>query len=361
MIGVRLLDRYVLRSWTTIFVLTALGFPLVSIVINATDNLEKFLGRGLTAREIFVSYIYSLPENIFLVMPAAVLFATVFTVGTLGRNSEITAAKASGQSFLRLCLPIFLAGVAASALAVVIGEQAPEATARELEMQRSRQTRPRFARYNFVYRADAGWVYTARALDIASQSLHGVVFERQGRSADYPELAIAADSATYGDSTGGWRLWHGVSRRIAGPLREVTLSFRSMRLRAFTQTPPDLLVEPKAPGEMRYAELGRFIDALKRSGNDASKLEVARALKLALPATCFIIALFGAPLAMTSPRAGPAVGVAISLVVTVTFLSMIQLSQAVGISGLIDPVAAVWLPNAIFLAAGIWLLARARS
>ncbi|MGH7703415.1 MAG: LptF/LptG family permease, partial [Gemmatimonadales bacterium] len=160
MIGVRLLDRYVLRSWTTIFGLTALGFPLVSIVINATDNLEKFLGRGLTAREIFVSYVYSLPENIFLVMPAAVLFATVFTVGTLGRNSEITAAKASGQSFLRLCLPIFLAGIATSGLAVVIGEHAPEATARELEMQKSRQTRPRFARYNFVYRADAGWVYT---------------------------------------------------------------------------------------------------------------------------------------------------------------------------------------------------------
>ncbi|MGH7703118.1 MAG: LptF/LptG family permease, partial [Gemmatimonadales bacterium] len=204
-------------------------------------------------------------------------------------------------------------------------------------------------------------VYTARALDIASQSLHGVVFERQGRSADYPELAIAADSATYGDSAGGWRLWHGVSRRIAGPLREVTLSFRTMRLRAFTQTPPDLLVEPKAPGEMRYAELGRFIDALKRSGNDASKLEVERALKLALPATCFIIALFGAPLAITSPRAGPALGVAISLGVTVTFLSMIQLSKAVGISGVIDPVAAAWLPNVIFLGAGIWLLARARS
>ena len=74
-----------------------------------------------------------------------------------------------------------------------------------------------------------------------------------------------------------------------------------MRLRALTQSPADLLAEPKAPDEMRYAELGRYIDALKRSGNDANKLIVEQALKLALPATCLIIALFGAPLAVPGP------------------------------------------------------------
>src|SRR6267142_5303648 len=113
-------------------------------------------------------------------------------------------------------------------------------------------------------------------------------------------------------------------------------SFRSMRLRALTQTPADLLAEPKAPDEMRYRELGRYIDALLRSGNDANKLIVERALKLALPATCFIIALFGAPLAVTSPRAGAAIGIAISLGTTVVFLLITQIMKAVGAGGLID-------------------------
>ncbi len=74
-----------------------------------------------------------------------------------------------------------------------------------------------------------------------------------------------------------------------------------MRLKALSQSPADLLAEPKAPDEMRYAELGRYIDALRRSGNDANKLIVEQALKLALPATCLIIALFGAPLAVHGP------------------------------------------------------------
>jgi lipopolysaccharide export system permease protein len=358
---IRILDRYILRSWITIFGLTALGFPLVSVIINATDNLEKLLDRGLTGREIVISYVYAVPEHMSQVMPAAVLFATVFTIGALGRNSEITAAKAGGQSFLRLCFPIFIAAVFAFGLAVVVGEVAPGATIRSLELQKSRAARPTTARYNFVYRADAGWVYTVRSLDVATRSLRQMVFERQGLSADYPGLSVAADSATYSDTTRRWTLWDGMTQRVAGPGRLTTFHFRSMRLRALSQSPADLLVEPKAPDEMRYAELARYIDALKRSGNDASKLEVDWALKIALPATCLVIALFGAPLAITSPRAGTAFGIAISLGTTVMFLSLIQLSKAIGVTGIVNPIAAAWFPNVLFLAAALWLLWRART
>ena len=134
----RLLDRYVLRSWVMIFGLTAIGFPVVSIMINMTDNLERLLDRGLKLPEIVESYMYALPENIFLVMPAAVLFATVFTIGNLGRHSELTAAKAGGWSFHRLALPIYLAALGAAGLSFVVGELAPEATSKQLELQKAK-------------------------------------------------------------------------------------------------------------------------------------------------------------------------------------------------------------------------------
>jgi lipopolysaccharide export system permease protein len=148
---------------------------------------------------------------------------------------------------------------------------------------------------------------------------------------------------------------------VADANRQATFSFRTMRLKALSQSPADLLAEPKAPDEMRYAELGRYIDGLKRSGNDANKLIVEQALKLALPATCLIIALFGAPLAVQAPRAGAAVGVAISLGTTVLFLLITQIMKAVGAGGLVDPMLAAWLPNMVFLLAGLVLLARVRT
>ena len=357
----RILDRYVVRSWVVIFVLTAIGFPVVSIMINMTDNLERLLDRGLKLPEILVSYIYALPENVFLVMPAAVLFATVFTVGNLGRHSELTAAKAGGQSFFRLTLPLYLAATLAAGLAYVVGELAPESTSRQLELQKTRIARPRTARYNFVFRADQGWVYTIRALDVQNRILRQLVFERQGKGPDYPGLAVSADSATFDDTLRTWRLWSGTSRRIGGPGGQLAMHFRAARLKALSQEPVDLLAEPKAPEEMRYAELSRYIEALQRSGNDTSKIEVDRALKIALPATCLVIALFGAPLAVTSPRQGAAIGIAISLGTTVVFLSLIQLSKAVGVTGIVNPVAAAWAPNVLFFGAAVWLMARVRT
>ena len=355
------LDRYVLSSWVRIFILTALGFPIVSILINLTDTLNRLLDRGLTMREIAWSYVYSVPENMFLVMPAAVLFATVFTVGAMGRHSELTAAKAGGQSFHRLMLPIFVAAAFASVLAFVVGELAPGATARQLELQKAKAARPTRARYNFVYRGDVGWVYTIRSLDVANRQLKQLMFERQGTGKDYPNLVITADSASWDDSIRGWRVKNGASRVISSPDQQAMFSFKSMRLKALTQSPADLLAEAKAPDEMRYAELGQYVEALRRSGNDANKLIVERALKVAIPVTCFIIALFGAPLAVTNPRAGAAVGIAISLGTTVIFLLLTQIMKAVGAGGVVNPEVAAWIPNIVFLIAAVGLLARVRT
>src|SRR5688500_5543879 len=143
----RTLDRYVLRCWIRIFVITALGFSLVSIVINLIDFLDKWPSRGLTAGDIALICFSSIPKDVALVMPTAVLFATVFTVGTLSRNSELTAAKAGGQSFYRLMAPIFLAAAGASVLAVVVGELAPGSTARMNAIQNPDKDRSQVARY----------------------------------------------------------------------------------------------------------------------------------------------------------------------------------------------------------------------
>ena len=188
-----------------------------------------------------------------------------------------------------------------------------------------------------------------------------LILERPGDGVRYPGLIVTADSASYDGGRRRWRLRDGTSRVVVGPNQQASFAFKTMQLKALTQAPVDLLAESKAPDEMRYAELGRYIDGLKRSGNDANKLIVEQALKVALPATCFIIALFGAPLAVQAPRAGAAIGVAISLGTTVIFLLITQIMKAVGAGGIIDPTVAAWLPNAVFLLAGLLLLARVRT
>lgn len=357
-----LLDRYVLRTWIRLFIITALGFPIVAVLTEAVQGLTTLLNRGLSMRQIAVSYVFALPAWTSIVMPAAVLVATIFTVGGMARHSEITAAKAGGASFHRLVLPLFVASIVAAGLAVVVGELAVTSTARMARLQNDPKAQSMAGRFNFVYRADEGWVYAIRSLDIESQTLREIVFEREGTGPDYPTLVIRADSATWSDSTGAWRLWNGESRVLTGNLEgQETFAFTSMGLAAMTQGPEDLLAKDRAPSAMRYAELGRYVEAMDRAGNVTGQLEVQRAQRIALPAACIVIALFGAPLAMAAPRSGSAFGIGVSLAATVVYLLLAQIAMAMGDSGLLHPVVLAWLPNAIFLLAALALLDRVRT
>ena len=84
------------------------------------------------------------------------------------------------MSFHRLVAPIFVAAVLATGLAFVVGELAPGATARQLEIQKAKQARPTRSRYNFVYRGDAGWVYTVRSLDVGDPAAQAAAARAAG-------------------------------------------------------------------------------------------------------------------------------------------------------------------------------------
>ncbi len=356
-----ILDRYVLWEWLKIFVLTEIGFPVIVTAFELTDSLDEHMSRGIEPAAIALGYLYSFPEKIFLVMPAGVLFATVFTIGLLNRHSELTACKAAGRSFYRTIAPIFIAAILVAGAAFALSEWSPAATRRQLELLGERQVRSTTSRYNFVYRADQGWVYTVWALDITQNTMRHSVLEREGTGIEYPTLVIQSPRAAYDSTPARWTLENGQFRIIRDLGDQLTFGFDSLVQRSLVESPSQLLIEPKEPKEMRFAELGRYIDDLERSGGDGRKLRVRQALKIAIPFTCIVIAFFGAPLALTSPRGSGALGVGLSLITTVVFLMFIQLSEAIGAGGLMPPTAAAWLPNITFGAAGVLLLARART
>ncbi len=355
-----ILDRYLLGAWIRIFLLSAVGFPLVAVLLELTDRLNRLLDLDVSAGAIALSSVYGIPEAMAQMMPAAALFATVFTIGPFSRHSELTAAKAVGLSFRRLMVPLLGAALVAAGLAWVVGEYATEAKTRQLELRQERQARSVTTRFNFVFLADSGWTYTVNVLDTETNRMVGLVLDQTSRRADIPSHTILADSATWADST-GWTLWHGATHLIPAEGAAIATAFDRMHLRALDEAPRDLLLESRDPAEMAWGELGRYIEMLRRSNNDTRKLEVKRALKIALPAACFVIALFAAPLSITSPRAGPAAGVAIGLGTTVAYLLLINLTQAFGSGGLVDPTLAAWMPNILFFGVGVILMARVRT
>lgn len=357
----RPLDRYILGEFLRIFVVTALGFPLLVIIIDATDNLGKYISRNLSVSSMVLSYVYYIPQSLFMVLPASVLFATVFTIGSLTRHSELTAAKASGISFYRLVAPIAIGALLATGVGLVVGELVPVGTARRNVILAEKGSRNDDTRYRFSYAADGGRVYTIGQLDARAPSrISQVLIRRGGTGPDYPTLVTIANDGVWGTR---WTLRTGVLDIIPADTGSDVLSlhFDAMQDRLLTESPSELLQKTTQPDEMQRGELIRYIAAMKRSGTDVNPTRVDLMLRIAIPATCLIIFLFGAPLASSNPRGGAAFGVGIALATTVLFLMLVQLTKAVGGKGMLTPELAAWIPSIVFGAAGIVLLARVRT
>ena len=356
----RPLDRYVFSEFVRIFVTTALGFPLIVIVIDLTDNLDRYLGRNLPKSQIALSYLYWIPDSMFMVLPAAVLFATVFSIGAFTRHSEITAAKASGVSFHRFALPIYFGAVLAAIFALGLGELAPRTNAMREEILGQRRSQRGTDRYNFTYTGEEGRTYKVSSLNVSRAQLDGIEIERKGNGPDYPTTVLTANVGSWSDST-GWTLRNGWYYILPDTMTVVAFQFDSLHDDQMDERPVDLMASSKAPQDMGFRELGRYIRAMERSGADVRVMKVERMLKLAIPVTCVVIALFGAPLATSTQRGGAAYGIGVSLGTTIVFLMLIQLTKAIGGRGAIDPELAAWIPNIIFAIVGVWLLTRVRT
>jgi lipopolysaccharide export system permease protein len=358
---VRPLDRYVFMEWMKIFCATAIGLPILLVIIDLTDHLQQYLTRNIPRADIALSYVYWMPQSMFMALPAAVLFATVFSIGTFTRHSEITAAKASGISFYRLVAPILLGAALAAGLDLVVGELVPITDARRNDLLRESKVQSGTQRSNFAYAAEYGRVYKAQTLDVPNGRMDRLQIERKGNGKDYPTVVISASQAKYDPKAGRWTLSQGDMHVISDSAPSMVFSFSELHDRNMRERPVDLMAKPRDPQEMRYSELSRFIRALERSGGDANLLRVERALKIAIPITCLVIALFGAPLATSTQRGGTAYGIGLSLAITVTFLMLIQLTKPLGGKNIIWPDVAAWLPNALFAVMGLVLLARVRT
>ena len=358
---VRPLDGYVFSEWVRIFVSTALGLPFLLIIIDLTDHLQSYLSRNIPRSDIALSYVYFMPQSMFLTLPAAVLFATVFSIGAFTRHGEIAAAKASGISFYRFTTPILVGALLAACLDIVIAEIVPITDVRHNDLLgESRKVDAGSTRTNFAFAAEYGRVYKAQQLDVQAGTMTQLQIERKGNGADYPTVLVSSGGARWSPSH-GWSFDKGEMHVIRDSTPSFDISFASLRDRRMTEKPSDLMSKPRDPQEMRFAELSRFIRSLERSGGDANLLRVERALKIAIPVTCLVIALFGAPLATSTQRGGTAYGIGISLAPTVTFLMLIQLTKAVGGKALLPPDVAAWIPNMMFAGVGLVLLARVRT
>jgi lipopolysaccharide export system permease protein len=350
------LDRYVAGEFMRIFLLFSLAAPMLFVLGDWTDNLGTFADQGLTLRQIALSYVYQFPLFISWSLPIAALIGTVFTVGNMTRHSEMAAAKAGGISFYRALRVLPVMGVLLTLLGLGLGELIPVTMTKRAEVLGESEMLES-SRSDFVYRGETGNVYSIRRLDVRSGHIFGLTIEGPGengtRQHTFAREALWADSE--------WMLRDGYTRDYSSDAPGRSVHFAEQRTAAISEPPEQLLASPREVDELTYAEIGLAIERMERSGAQPHDLMVKRAQKIAIPVAALIIIMFGAPLANSTGRGGPAYGIGISLGITIFYLLLLKITGAAGATGQLPPLAAAWIPNGLFAGGALVLLARVRT
>ncbi len=354
----RILDRLVLKNFLLLFCLFLLCAPPLFVLGDLAENLDEYIDRGLSLGEVATSYIYLYPLFIQWCFPISALLGTVFTVHWMTMHREIVGAKAGGISFHRLVAPLLLAGVILTGVALALTEIVPRTNKISAQILRS-ETPGRSWRSDFVYRSEDGLSWQVSRLTASDGRMTDIVIERPP-SDRASGLHVIAEGARF-DEQEGWLLAQGFLRTLSTDTTEMTLEFDRLVMADLVERPEELLEVPPEPDEMTYAEINRMAGIIQRTGGDANELLVKREQKISIPVTTLIIILFGAPLATSSKRGGAAFGIGLSLATVLVFMMLLRVAGALGEAGAVSPLAAAWIPNAVFAAAGIVFMSRVRT
>ena len=107
----KLIDKYILKKFILNLVIALSSFIIIFIIVNIIDFLDKFIEKGISSKEILLYYYFTIPYFISIAFPMSILISTIFTFGTLQKNNEITAIKASGISIRRAGISILISGI----------------------------------------------------------------------------------------------------------------------------------------------------------------------------------------------------------------------------------------------------------
>lgn len=113
-----LIFLYILKNHATPFIFSAatlMGIFLLQFLMKAAD---KLVGKGLDFIVIFELIAYNLAWMVVLVIPMAVLVATLMAFGTMSQNNEVTVMKSSGVSLYKMMLGPFLASIVVAGLLI---------------------------------------------------------------------------------------------------------------------------------------------------------------------------------------------------------------------------------------------------
>jgi lipopolysaccharide export system permease protein len=371
----KIIDKHLLKEHLTPVFYCLFGFTLLTIIVDLLGNLSSFIDAKLPAIYIAKFYLCSMGEMIDYLLPAALLFATLYVLWHLTHSNELMAIRASGMSFYRMMLPFMVTGLTFSLLLIALkltiiphGLQWKENLSSNDFVMEQQATSSDITYYN----QQENRIWKMRTYIAESPTNSTTIYNLQliqERENGARNWVMDAKKAQFLD--GEWWFFD-VSDiiyydELDNPVENQSNLFSAdeshlMRIHKIKETPVDIDLEQKNWDYLtlkeRYMYLNNHpeftdINAKKNKKNNARKYDIYDTFSF--PFSCLIVILFAIPTGAKTARSNPLSTIFIAILAFFAYYSLYILSEYLCKSGMLPPLFAAWMANLVFLAIGSYM------
>jgi lipopolysaccharide export system permease protein len=351
-----LLDRHILRRFLTTFFFMVLMLVLVVVTIDMAENLDEFIRKEATLRQIiFDYYLNYIPFLANLLSPLCVFLAVIFFTSKMTQDTETVAILSAGISFGRFLRPYVV-----GALLLAVGSfylnayHVPRAVVAKIEFDykyfkdqlpyEGRNLHRKIGPDGFAYMYSFNQLENAAYMAMLEHFADGRLTTR-----------VSSYRMEYLPATGHWLLYEARIRRFA-PDGTESLEFRSRLDTAILLRPDDIYVRENYAESLDLDQLREYIALEKLRGSDfLHTLEQEWNERFAYPLASIILTFLGVALSTRKRRGGIALQLGIGFILSFVYVFLLATAQA-AIGTAAPAWVGVWLPNAIFAVLTVILL-----
>jgi LPS export ABC transporter permease LptG len=351
-----ILDRYVLREFLKILGLVVISVMALFIIVEYTEIARDVRDNDVPLRTLFAYFRFLTFQVLNWTLPISVLVATLVVFGILSKNNEVTAVKSGGVSLYRISVPIVAVAALISVLSyLVLDFILPYSNQRVANIRRSIEGKAPMttSEQKLWFFGKGRYLINFLSYDRTRQELSQVqVFEFHPTDFRLTRRVYAQRAKWTGRA---WSFEQGWMRSFTEEGQATYTPITRPLVLYYAETPDDFDTEVKSPDQMTFAQLRRYIDALRKTGYAADELLVKLYMKTSWPFISLVMALIALPFAFRIGRRGALYGIGMALILGLCYWMVYAVFTKFGEVGNLPAMLSAWSANILFAIAAIYL------
>ncbi len=352
---IKKIDLYIIRKFLGTFFFAITLIILIVIIFDLSEKVDDFIENQAPLREIiFVYYVNFIPYFINLFSPLFTFIAVIFFTSRMALNTEIIAILSSGISFRRILIPYLFSALLLALLSIYLSNVLiPRANEARLDFENTYvRSKSSFSANNLHMQIEPGVFVFMESYSERTNRARNFTIEKIKDGELYYKLS--ANNAIWDTIKNQWRIQHYNIRKIDGIDEELQFGHKIDTCLNFT--PENFTQSLREIETLNFRELQAQIELEKLKGSEYIKFYlVEKHRRVAVPFATLVLTIIGVSLSGRKVRGGIGLHLGAGLTLSFAYILFMQISSTFATSGNLSPLIAVWIPNIVFGAFGIYL------